>query len=107
MENPSASSSSSMKQTNANDSQDVEIQGYLHSLSPIKNTKKKQTPYFDFFLQTSDTNKVRGICYEPQQRKNLLQPFQKKSPVKITGTKRISTTSFSTTNEEFKIKKKI
>ena len=85
---------------------DVEIQGYLHSLSPIKNTKKKQTPYFDFFLQTSDTNKVRGICYEPQQRKNLLQPFQKKSPVKITGTKRISTTSFSTTNEEFKITKK-
>lgn len=75
-------------------------------MSPIKNTKKKQTPYFDFFLQTSDTNKVRGICYEPQQRKNLLEPFQKKSPVKITGTKRISTTSFSTTNEEFKIAKK-
>lgn len=70
-------------------------------MSPIKNTKKKQTPYFDFFLQTSDTNKVRGICYEPQQRKNLLEPFQKKSPVKITGTKRISTT-----NEEFKIAKK-
>lgn len=85
---------------------DFEIQGYLHSLSPIKNTKKKQTPYFDFFLQTSDTNKVRGICYEPQQRKNLLEPFQKKSPVKITETKRISTTSFSTTNKEFKITKK-
>lgn len=65
MENASASSSSSMKQTNGNDSQDFEIQGYLHSLSPIKNTKKKQTPYFDFFMQTSDTNKVRGICYEP------------------------------------------
>lgn len=85
---------------------DVEIQGYLHSLSQIKNTKTKQTPYFDFFLQTSDTNKVRGICYELQQRKNLLQPFQKKSPVKITGTKRMATTSFSTTKEEFKITKK-
>ena len=46
-------------------------------MSPIKNTKKKQTPYFDFFLQTSDTNKVRGICYEPQQIKKLLEPFQK------------------------------
>ena len=85
---------------------DVEIQGYLHSLSPIRNTKKKQTPYFDFFLQTSDTNKVRGICYELQQRKNLLEPFQKKSLVKITETKRISTTSFSTINKEFKIAKK-
>ena len=30
-----------------------------------------------------------------------------KYPVKITGTKRISTTSFSTTNEEFKIKKNL
>ena len=77
---------------------DVEIQGYLHSLSPIKSTKKKQTPYFDFFLQTSDTNKVRGICYEPQQRKNLLQPFQKKSPVKITGTKRISRQAYTCFN---------
>ena len=85
---------------------DFEIQGYLHSLSPIKNTKKKQTPYFDFFLQTSDTNKVRGIFYEPQQRKNLLEPFQKKSPVKITETKKISTASISTTNEKFKITKK-
>ena len=56
---------------------DFEIQGYLHSLSPIKNTKKKQTPYFDFFLQTSDTNKVRGICYERNKERTCLNRSRK------------------------------
>lgn len=76
-----------MKQTKGNDSQDAEIQGYLHSLSPMKNARRKQTPYFDFLSQTSDIptkSPEEYIFCEPQQRKNLLELFQKNPPVKIT-----------------------
>lgn len=79
---------------------------FIHSLSPIKNTKKKRVPYFDCLVQTSDRNKVRAVCYDPKQRKNLIQPYQQKSPVKITAAKPLADTSFSTIDEEFKITKK-
>lgn len=64
-------------------SEDVQLQGFNHSLSPIKTTQMKQAPCFDCLVQTSDSNKVYAVCYDPQQRKHLIQPKQK-SLVKIT-----------------------
>lgn len=43
----------------------------------------KQAPCFDCLVQTSHSNKVHAVCYDPQQRKHLIQPKQK-SLVKIT-----------------------
>ena len=42
---------------------DIELEGYIHTLSPIKKTNNK-SPYFDCFVQTSNTSKVRAVSYE-------------------------------------------
>lgn len=44
----------------------------------------KRAPCFDCLVQTSGSNKVQAVCYDPQQRKHLIQPKQQKSLVKIT-----------------------
>ncbi|XP_048580147.1 uncharacterized protein LOC116605201 isoform X2 [Nematostella vectensis] len=83
---------------------DVQLEGFVHSLSPVKHAKKKnRKPYFDCLVQTGEDEKVRAVCYDPQLRKNLLEPYQNKSPIKITATKRMASTS---TSEEFRMTKK-
>ena len=82
---------------------DVQLQGYIHSLSPIKGQK---APFFDFIFQTSDEEKKRGICYEPGKRPTLHQAYSQKSPVKISKLKRLPSSSFSSNTEDFKITKK-
>lgn len=72
------------KFASSKNSEDVQLQGFIHSLSPIKTTKMKRAPCFDCLVQTSDSNKVHTVCYDPQQRKQLIQPYQQKSLVKIT-----------------------
>ncbi|CAB3980019.1 Hypothetical predicted protein, partial [Paramuricea clavata] len=82
-----------------------ELQGYVHSLSPVKNARNSRTSYFNCLIQTSTDQKVRAVCFDPPKRVNLQQAFQQKSPVKITGVKRSFNTSFSTDQEEYKIPK--
>ena len=70
---------------------DSSLQGYIHLLSPVQSSSKKKTKYFNFKLQTAETDSVRLVCYSPEKRINLQQAFQNKSPVKIQGIKRSKT----------------
>ena len=45
------------------------------------------------------------MCYETKKRTTLHQAYSSKSPVKITGVKRLPSTSFSDSLEEYKIAK--
>ena len=83
---------------------DIELQGYIHTLSPIKKTNNN-SPYFDCLVQTSDTSKVRAVCYEAKKHTTLQQAYSSMSPVKIGGVKRLPSTSFSDLLEEYKIVK--
>ena len=67
--------------------------------------EKSKTPYFDCLVQTSNASKVRAVCYETKKRTTLHQAYSSKSPVKISGVKRLPTTSFSESLEEYKIAK--
>jgi len=85
----------------------LELQGYVHALSPIRTARNKaRTTYFNCIIQTDEEQKVRAVCYDPPKRVNLKQAYQQRSPVKISGVKRTSSSSFSDNNEEeFKILK--
>ena len=45
------------------------------------------------------------MCYETKKRTTIHQPYSSKSPVKISGLKRLPSTSFSDSLEEYKIAK--
>lgn len=83
---------------------DIELEGYIHTLSPIKKNNNN-SPYFDCLVQTSDTSKVRAVCYEAKKRTTLQQAYSSKSPVKISGVKSLPRTTFSESFEEYKIVK--
>ena len=68
-------------------------------------SQKSRVTYFDCLIQTDEETKVRAVCFDPSKRVNLQQAYQQKSPVKICGVKRTSSTSFSDKQEEFKILK--
>ncbi|PFX16125.1 hypothetical protein AWC38_SpisGene19627 [Stylophora pistillata] len=85
---------------------DLEPEGFMHTLSPIKKVhNKSKTPYFDYLVQTSNASKVRAVCYETKKRTTLHQAYSSKSPVKISGVKRVPSTSLSESLEEYKIVK--
>lgn len=66
------------------------IEGYIHTVSPIKTaTNIEKTKYFDCTMQVSDKEKIRLVCYSPKKRIDISEACQKKSPIKITGTKRM------------------
>ena len=85
---------------------DLELEGFIHTLSPIKKANNKsKTPYFECLVQTSNVSKVRAVCDETKKRTTLHQFYSSKSPVKISGVKRLPSTSFSDSLEEYKIAK--
>ena len=59
-------------------------------------------------LPTHVKNKIKkvcAVCFDPPKRVNLQQAYQQKSPVKISGIKRSSSTSFSNNQDQYKILK--
>ena len=79
----------------------------MHGLSPVKTGKNSRAPYFNCIIQTGQADKIRAVCYDPKQRTSLQQAHQQKSPIKISGLKRLPSSSFSNNNcEEYKITKK-
>ena len=59
-----------------------ELEGYIHCLSPVKDTINKRAKFFDFKVQLREQI-VRGVCFSPEKKEKLKQ-FQKcKSPIKI------------------------
>ena len=85
---------------------DLELEGFIHTLSPIKKANSKsKTLYFECLVQTSNVSKVRAVCDETKKRTTLHQFYSSKSPVKISGVKRLPSTSLSDSLEEYKIAK--
>ena len=73
----------------------------------MKTVRNSRTPYFDCLVQTEKDKKVCAICFDPPKRVNLQQAYQQKSPVKICGIKRSSSTSFSNNQDQYKILKQV
>ena len=85
---------------------DIEFKGYVHGLSPVKTGKNTRAPYFYCIIQTGQADKIHAVCYDPKQRTSLQQAHLQKSPIKISGLKRLPSSSFSNNNcEVYKIKK--
>lgn len=84
---------------------DLQLEGYIHALSPVKTAHNSRMPYFDCLIWTDQDKKVHAVCFDPLQRVNLQQAYQQKSPVKICGIKRSSSTSFSNNQDQYKILK--
>ena len=49
------------------------IEGYVHLLSDVQSASNSTSSYFDFKIQTSDTEAARAVCYSPKKRVNLQQ----------------------------------
>ena len=79
---------------------DLQLEGYIHALSPVKTARNSRMAYFDCLIQTDKDNKVRPVCFDPPKRVNLQQAYQQKSPVKICGIKRSSSTSWHDFNNK-------
>jgi len=63
------------------------VSGYLHSLSPVK-VSKKNARYFDATLQSGREEYHRVIVFTPEKRRQFEQAVIAKKPVKLTKVKR-------------------
>lgn len=43
------------------------IEGYVHLLSDVQSASNSTSSYFDFKIQTSDTEAARAVCYSPKE----------------------------------------
>ena len=78
----------------------------IWSLSSKDRKKNSRVPYFNCIIQTGQDDKIRAVCYDPKQQTSLQQAQQQKSPIKISGLKRLPSSRFSNNNcKEFKITK--
>lgn len=68
-----------------------------------KTARNSRVPYFDCLIQTDQDKKVSAVCFDLPKTVNLQQAYQQKSPVKIFGIKRSSSTSFSNNQDQYKI----
>lgn len=63
--------------------------GYVHNLSPTKQSKRKNGPkYFNFDLQTDKSNYTRAVCFEPSLRQTLGNYQSSSTPVKLQNVQR-------------------
>ena len=63
---------------------DLELEGFIHTLSPIKKANNKSnSQYFGCLVQTRNASKVRAVSYETKKRTTLHQAYSSKSPGKI------------------------
>ena len=74
-----------------------------HKPSPVKTAKNSTTDYFDCHLQTNQNDAVRLVCYSLRKRTNLQQVYEKRSPIKITETKRNTAKRTTADKEEYTI----
>ena len=74
-----------------------------HKLSPVKTAKNSTTNCFDCPLQTNQNDAVRLVCYSLRKRINLQQAYEKRSPIKITETKRNTAKRTTADKEEYTI----
>ena len=76
-----------------------------HKPSPVKTAKNSTTNYFDCHLQTNQNDAVRLVCYSLRKRTvtNLQQVYEKRSPIKITETKRNTAKRTTADKEEYTI----
>ena len=73
---------------------DLELEGFIHTLSPIKKANNKsKTPYFECLVQTSNVSKVRAVCDETKKRTTLHQFYSSYNCEKLSF---MSTSNFST-----------
>lgn len=57
--------------------------GYVQRLSPTKKGRKRNIPYFDFFLQIGEDEKCRAVCFH-ESLKDKLKSYQESGiPVKL------------------------
>lgn len=59
-----------------------QLEGYIHSVSPMKTANISKKKYFNYSLQKEDDT-VRGVCFSPQKYAELKTLEKTKSPVKL------------------------
>ena len=71
--------------------QNNEIVGYIHNVSPVYNEK-----FFECQLQGKDQTITRAVCFSPRKRKIFKDYSEKKSPIKV---KEFNVDTSSNTND--------
>ena len=57
------------------------LEGYVHSVSPMKTAKSSKIKYFNYSLEKHDET-LKGVCFSPQKCTKLKTLEETKSPVK-------------------------
>ncbi len=60
---------------------DLPVIGYIHQLSPIKQSQNNNA-YFDLKVQTENRT-VRTVCFSPEKHERFKRSFEASSPVKL------------------------
>ena len=68
------------------------MEGYIHSVSPMKTAKTSKVKYFNYSLEKHDET-LRGVCFSTQKYTEIKTLEKNKSPVKLQNYK------FSTNND--------
>lgn len=55
------------------------LQGYVHSLTEVLTSSKRNTNYLRFNLQTDNSETVQLVCYSPKKRKPFKSPMTRKA----------------------------
>ena len=62
---------------------ETSVSGFIHSVSAIQLSRRTQTPYFNFVVQTTRKEFHRGVAYSPEKHASFQQAATLKSPVKL------------------------
>lgn len=81
------------------------VEGYVHLLSDVNTAANGKTKYFEFQMQTSESDTVQLVCFSPEKRVHLKQSQEKRCAVQISPTKK-SPKRTGNFNDQFIVDKK-
>lgn len=80
----------------------MNVTGFVHLLSPVKQSRSSETKFFNAVIQSDDDNYVKMVCFSPAKRKILADAENEKEAVVITNVTR-SPSKLRCFNEEIKV----
>jgi len=69
------------------DDSETPITGYIHSVSPMK-TSKKNNKYFNATIQTAREQYHQAVFYTPQKHSSIQMAERKKTPIKLNNARK-------------------
>ncbi|XP_070571480.1 uncharacterized protein [Ptychodera flava] len=91
--------------TASQDEEYINIRGYPHNVSSLRQSPKMKGRYFNFTLQTGRHEYHETVCFVTEKHQTISNAAQTKTPVSLKSvTKAVAQTTTTSENEQFDVK---